>query len=200
MTQNNNKMKQNIFIVIMALSSIFAFSQVGVNTRNPQQLLHIDGASDNPTTGIPSLAQQANDFVVTATGSVGMGVVGPSVKLQIKSGTDGVSGLKFDNVNNATATTISGTSLLGVDVSGNVVVAENIPINAITGDIKRSIITADHNGWYLLDGRAVSDLPANAQAAANNLGFTSSIPDATDRVLKTNSGSETIGATGVLIW
>ncbi|MBP1617594.1 MAG: hypothetical protein H6Q14_1421 [Bacteroidetes bacterium] len=188
-------MKRNVFI-IMALFSTFAFSQVGINTQNLQGIFHIDGAKDNPTTGTPSVAQQANDFIVTAQGYVGIGTTSPSSKLQIKSGTSGLSGLKFDNINNATATT-SGTALLGVDASGNVVVTENAG-NAILGDIKNSVRTIDHSGWYLLDGRAVSDLPANAQTAANNLGFTSSIPDATDRVLKTNSGSETIGATGAL--
>ncbi|TKC10664.1 hypothetical protein FA048_10835 [Pedobacter polaris] len=182
---------KNILLLISLFISSFAFSQTGINTINPQATLHVDGAKDNPATGTPSTAQQINDFVVTAAGNIGVGITTPTAKLQVRSGTNGISGLKFDNVNNATATT-SSTALLGIDASGNVVIAAS----AITGDIKNSVRTADHNGWYLLDGRAISSLPANAQTAATALGFASTIPNATDRFLKTKTGSETIGNTG----
>lgn len=188
-------MKPNVLILMMISSSTFTFSQVGVNTQNPQGAFTIDGAKNDPTIGVPSTVQQADDFVVTSQGNVGIGTTTPFSKLQISSGTDGVSGLKFDNVNNMTISSI-GAALLGVDSSGNVVVAEGIPANAITGDIKNSVRVTDHNGWYLLDGRAVSTLPASAQTAATALGFTANIPDATDRLLKTKGVSETIGAIG----
>jgi len=42
--------------------SIFASAQVGINTSNPQNSLHIDGAKDNPATGAPSTLQQSNDL------------------------------------------------------------------------------------------------------------------------------------------
>lgn len=61
------------------------------------------------------------------------------------------------------------------------------------GDIKQGFQLADHGGWYLLDGRAINTLPANAQTAAANLGFVGNIPDATNRMLA-NMG--TLGATG----
>ena len=182
---------KKIILLISLFTSSFAFSQTGISTVNPLATLHVDGAKDNPLTGTPSTAQQYNDFVVTAAGNVGVGIVTPTAKLQIQSGTNGISGLKFDNVNNATGTT-SNAALLGIDVSGNVVIAER----AITGDIKNSVRTTDHNGWYILDGRAISSLPANAQTAATALGFPSAIPNATDRVLKTKSGVESIGNTG----
>ena len=67
-----------------------------------------------------------------------------------------------------------------------------------TGDVKNSFKTADHLGWYLLDGRAISTLPAAAQAAATALGFTNNLPNATDRVLKTKNASENLGVTGGL--
>jgi len=34
------------------------YSQVGINTVNPQAVFHIDGQKDNPSTGAPSTAQQ----------------------------------------------------------------------------------------------------------------------------------------------
>ena len=50
------------------------------------------------------------------------------------------------------------------------------------GDIKPSYSTADHDGWYLLDGRAITSLPAAAQNNASAiLGITTSLPDATNR-------------------
>lgn len=65
-----------------------------------------------------------------------------------------------------------------------------------SGDVKNSFKAADHEGWYLLDGRAISTLPAAAQTAATALGFTTNLPNATDRVLKTKGSAESLGATG----
>lgn len=63
----------------------------------------------------------------------------------------------------------------------------------IIGDVKSGFQQIDHNGWYLLDGRAVNTLNTNVQAAANSIGFTANIPDATNKVLKQHN---VIGATG----
>ncbi|WP_147473883.1 hypothetical protein [Chryseobacterium nematophagum] len=78
----------NMSIIALLMCS-FSFAQVGVNTINPQGVLHVDGAKDNPTTGTPSVAQQANDFVVTSAGNVGVGTTTPSTKLEINSTTPG---------------------------------------------------------------------------------------------------------------
>lgn len=39
------------------------------------------------------------------------------------------------------------------------------------GDIKNDIQTEDHNGWYVMNGRAIADLPMPLQKKANTLGF-----------------------------
>lgn len=65
-----------------------------------------------------------------------------------------------------------------------------------SGSIKESFKTADHSGWYLLDGRAVSSLPANIRSIAVSLGFSTNLPNAKDRVLKSKTGSEVLGSTG----
>lgn len=62
------------------------------------------------------------------------------------------------------------------------------------GTISNSFAAADHKGWYLLDGRAVSSLPANVQARAVNLGFAVSLPNADDRIIKTKDVSEGVGS------
>jgi microcystin-dependent protein len=62
------------------------------------------------------------------------------------------------------------------------------------GDVKNSFQSADHNGWYLLNGRAVTTLAVNPRAKATALGFATNLPDATDRYLKNTSGSDAITA------
>tara|TARA_R110000868_G_scaffold411448_1_gene704030 strand:- start:8242 stop:8949 length:708 start_codon:yes stop_codon:yes gene_type:complete len=64
------------------------------------------------------------------------------------------------------------------------------------GDIKTGFSNADHDGWYVLDGRRIRDLPANAQTAASSLGFRRRLPNAEDGVLKQSDGSQNLGDTG----
>ncbi|MGX7668167.1 hypothetical protein [Flavobacterium pedocola] len=70
------------------------------------------------------------------------------------------------------------------------------PLTTQIGDVKHSLLTEDHNGWYLLDGRNTNLLPAKAQANATTVGFTTNLPDATDRILKGKSASESLMAVG----
>ena len=64
-------MKKYILVFSLAVASGLS-AQVGVNTSNPQQVLHIDGRSTtttaNPATGVPTAAQQADDVVVSEKG------------------------------------------------------------------------------------------------------------------------------------
>lgn len=74
---------------------------------------------------------------------------------------------------------------------------QRIGINKPTvGDVKHSALAADHDGWYLLDGRAVASLPVAARNYAIGLGFTVNLPDAEDRFLKAKTGAEILGSTG----
>lgn len=61
------------------------------------------------------------------------------------------------------------------------------------GDIKNGFQSADHNGWYLLNGRTVSTLAVNPRARATALGFSTNLPDASDRYLKNTSGTDNLG-------
>lgn len=72
-------------IIILLQLSIFTtgFCQVGINTESPKGIFHVDGAKDNPKSGIISTAQQANDFIVTAEGNVGIGTTTPLGELTI---------------------------------------------------------------------------------------------------------------------
>jgi len=58
-------------------------AQVGVNTTQPLGVFHVDGARDNPAFGLPSAAQQANDFVLTPDGRMGVGTINPFEKAEV---------------------------------------------------------------------------------------------------------------------
>ena len=100
-------MKKNIIISIGLLLSGFSYSQVGINTANPQGIFNIDGGKDNPTTGSTHTdAQQLNDFTVTAAGNVGIGKIAPSTKLHITTGgtvaTPNATGFRLEDGNQKT--------------------------------------------------------------------------------------------------
>lgn len=75
--------KQILQFSLLFITTIF-YSQVGINTTNPQGIFNVDGAKDNPLTGTPNTAQQLNDFTVTTTGKVGIGTTSPAEALDIK--------------------------------------------------------------------------------------------------------------------
>lgn len=74
----------------------------------------------------------------------------------------------------------------GINIAGNVISSTALNI----GDVKYGFQSGDHNGWYLLDGRALSTLPVIAQSNASLLGITVNLPNGTNRFLAN------IGATG----
>ena len=61
---------------------------------------------------------------INASGNVGIGTVTPDARLELASGTANASGLKFTNMTSASPVTTS-SATLGVDASGNVVVASS---------------------------------------------------------------------------
>ncbi|MGJ1268225.1 hypothetical protein ACR78F_12665 [Sphingobacterium spiritivorum] len=82
-------------IIATALATICfasAYAQnTGINTKNPQTVLHVDGSKDNNASGAPTGTQPANDFVVTNTGNVGIGTIAPTTKLVIDNSTAGAA-------------------------------------------------------------------------------------------------------------
>ncbi|WP_223609608.1 hypothetical protein [Chryseobacterium sp. OSA05B] len=104
-------MKTKTFLLGSLILSTVLYSQVGINTVNPQGVFNIDSAKDNPTTGIPSATQQANDVVVTAAGNMGIGITAPTNKLHII----GANPLRLQGV---TTGNINVDQLLAVDSNG----------------------------------------------------------------------------------
>ena len=77
--------KKTVLSILLIISIQFP-SQVGINTTNPQGVFNIDGERDNPAHGRPDILQQANDIVVTSTGTLGIGTTVPEGKLHIEGG------------------------------------------------------------------------------------------------------------------
>lgn len=138
-SKNNNlkfiQMKKNLIILCLMTVSSLAYSQVGINTPNPQGTFHIDGAKDNAETGTPTAAQQANDFTVTSTGNVGVGTTAPAAKLdvvgniKITDGTEGDGKILVSDTNGqatwqataATRSIVQGVLATGVNVSNTAI-------------------------------------------------------------------------------
>ncbi|MBC8644714.1 hypothetical protein H9W95_13630 [Flavobacterium lindanitolerans] len=82
---------QNACLILLFMSlSLNGFAQqTGINTKNPQGTLHVDPAMNNSLTGLPTIAQQTDDFIITNTGNVGIGTITPNTRLHINSTTSG---------------------------------------------------------------------------------------------------------------
>ncbi|NHM01757.1 hypothetical protein [Flavobacterium difficile] len=66
--------------------------------------------------------------------------------------------------------------------------------NAIMfGDIKHSLATTDHNGWYLLDGRSIALLPTTAQSNAISIGLSGNLINMDDSFIKTKTPTDNMG-------
>lgn len=86
--------------------------------------------------------------------------------------------------------------ILNINGSGNPEWTTSVSILEY-GDIKTGIQNSDHNGWLLLDGRAISSLTASQQTQAANLGLTGNLPDARDKYLSYSpSESANFGSNG----
>ncbi len=93
---------KHIVICILLLFKATMFGQaIGVNTKNALGIFHVDGKGDNNITSAPTQAQQANDFIITKEGNVGIGLINPLYKLHINSEADPikVEGISIGDIN-----------------------------------------------------------------------------------------------------
>lgn len=144
---------------------------------------------------------------VKIKGQVGIGTSNPSTNsvLEVSSTNKGVL-LMRNNLNSTTSPIPLSAHVKGMiiynlsnsnDVSEGMYQNNGTKWNKVSydypfGTISNSFATADNNGWYLLNGRAVSSLPANVQSRAVSLGFATNLPNADDRFIKTKDTSEAL--------
>lgn len=80
------KEKHKILILPLCFFINIFNAQIGIGTNNPQGIFHVDGAKDNPASGVPTSTQISNDIIINkATGFIGAGVLNPQVQLDIRS-------------------------------------------------------------------------------------------------------------------
>lgn len=73
-----------ISLIGLLLISNLIQSQVGINIKNNiGGAFHIDGANDNDAT--PTVAQAANDILVSTDGKIGIGTISPTTQLHIQT-------------------------------------------------------------------------------------------------------------------
>ncbi|SHK65730.1 hypothetical protein [Chryseobacterium polytrichastri] len=163
-------MKKKIILLCLLTAASLAYSQVGINTPNPQGMLHVDGAKDNPQTGIPSTTQQANDFTVTSAGKVGIGTITPSSNLHV--------------VNNGTATSIGGgeatnTGLLIENPTVNNSILSILRTTGTTG-VKQAVMgispnSNGNNGIFIIS-RSPSGFDLSMDLTTGNIGVATNAP------------------------
>lgn len=173
---------------LILLSSAFwgemVFAQVGINTSNPKATLDI-------------VARNATGAITDADG-----IIIPQVDRQRAQNMATVETSTMIYVNNISTGANSGKAIhideLGFYYfDGDIWQKLNLNNNSYSlGDIQYSARTTDHGGWYLLNGRPITSLPVNAKLAAENLGLTANLFDATDKTLKTKNITENIGTVG----
>ncbi|WP_323787917.1 hypothetical protein [Psychroserpens sp.] len=162
---------KNIILLCLILSFTTLFAQVGVGTTDPKATLDIEG---NPTVttqtdGIipPRISRSA---LINKTG-YGADQEGTIIYVTNLSG-----------VNNAQTNNITKIGYYYFDGT----VWNSMTFDKDYGDIKQGFQTSDHNGWVLLDGRAVTSLTASQITRAISLGFGTNLPDATNAFLVQN--------------
>lgn len=85
----NTKIIFTALAIILSSSLAYAQNNTGVKTKAPKGALHVDSKKNNTAT--PTAAEEADDFIVTSTGNVGIGNTSPTVKLLIDNGTNGAA-------------------------------------------------------------------------------------------------------------
>ncbi|KAB1231411.1 hypothetical protein [Chryseobacterium viscerum] len=160
-------MRNKLFYLLPVLITISINGQVGIGTSSPS----LNSILDLTTTNKGVLLMRNN---LTNTGS----------PAPLSAHVQGMITYNLANVNDVSEGLYqnNGTSWSAV--------SRDYPY----GTISNSFATTDNNGWYLLNGRAVSSLPSNVQIRAISLGFATNLPNADDRIIKTKDTSETVGA------
>lgn len=165
------KILNNIIILIITIFICNILKgQVGVNTSNPSQESLLELYSTN--TGF--LPVRLSLVSTTSASPLSQHVKGMMV---------------YNTTNNATLSE-------GLYLNNGTEWLRLSTLDTPIGNVKYGVQTTDHNGWYLLDGRAVSSLPVSVQSNATSIGFAANIPNAAGRYLKAKTGAEALGTLG----
>ncbi|MBB6372513.1 hypothetical protein [Chryseobacterium shigense] len=165
----------NVLLILLSYPTINANAQVKISNSsgviNTDSVLHLENSANNKGFLLTRLALQATNAAAPLSSHVAGMIV----------------------FNTATAGTAPNNVTPGLYYNNGSQWVKMTTKSPQPGDIKNGFQSADHNGWYLLNGRAVSTLAVNPRARATALGFAANLPDASDRYLKSTSGADTPG-------
>lgn len=153
-------MKTKCSIILFLLVKINTWGQIGINTPNPQGIFHLDGNKNNNVTGLPTPEQQAEDFIVLPSGSVGISTVSPKGKLEIKSINSGfipprLTKLERDNISTVyrpTATVLYNTTENKLQYNSG---TDELPI---WSNLESPPNTFNTSVIYIKDGTVIQDI------------------------------------------
>ena len=112
---------KNTLSILITLSSVYAFSQVGINTATPVGKFHID-AKKNTTIVSGNPVNTNDDIIVTPEGKMGIGKL-PNNKLEINSANEATqSTLGFIRLTSESPIPVGTKARLGVNKDGDVVI------------------------------------------------------------------------------
>ncbi len=165
-------------IIALLLIPYLSIAQVGIGTSNPKATLDVNvnqGFTSGDLAGIsfPQLTAAEINAITPNSPKVGTLVWATSTSGEINS----IGYWYYKDITN----------------NWEPLFNNNI-INPAIGAIKHGMQTSDHSGWYILDGRSLTSMPAVAQAGASLVSITTNLPDVNDKYLKTSNGSDVIGS------
>lgn len=166
-------MKKSILFYVFCLVSVCGKAQtvgVGTTTPNPEAILDISSAKQGLLPTRINLVQ-ANWCLPLSSHISGM--------------------ITYNTFESQSYTTVSVHDGLYYNDGASWNLAG--PNAIVFGDIKYSLLTSDHNGWYLLDGRVITSLPINAQNNAAAIGVVGNLYNVDDSFVKTKTAIEPIG-------
>lgn len=164
----------NKIIFFVCLITFSSFGQVGINTQNPNGDSYLELSSTDKGLLIPRL----NLVALNNPSPLSSHVAGMIV------------------YNTTSAGTLENIVYPGLYINNGISWERLEPNTTQIGEIKYSFATTDHDGWYLLNGRAKVSLSTTAQSAATTIGYGTTIPDATNRFLKTINTAEPVATQG----
>lgn len=129
---------------------------------NQQSILHLQSAASNKGFLLTRLELQSVDLPAPLAAHVAGMIV----------------------YNTATAGTTPNDVTPGLYYNNGTIWIKMTTKTPVVGDIKNGFQATDHNGWYILDGRAITTIAVRQRAVAVALGFTANLPNALDRFLK----------------
>ncbi|WP_313804013.1 hypothetical protein [Flavobacterium sp.] len=159
-----------ILLLLLINSPIFA--QVGIGTNTPNNNAMLEVYNDSKGILLPRVALQNSAIANPLSGHV-QGMLVYNVAENSSGVTRVYPGMYYNDGNRW---------------------IRFVPKTTTVGELKHSFHNADHNGWYLLDGRTISSLSLTARNQAISLGYPTNLPVMDNLFLKAKSGSEILGS------